>query len=90
MIPGFLDMDKFMDDFRSHEKCDNFINIMKLLNIETLTNGAQHAIDMSAIIVHQHISEPLFRILMLHIFYAKYPDIKAQVLKCIRGNESSA
>lgn len=90
MIPDFLDMDEFMDKFRGHECCDGFINIMKLLNIETLTGGAQHAVDMSTILVYQHISEPLFRILMLHIFYAKYPDIKAQVLKTIRGNEASA
>lgn len=75
MIPDFIDMSKFTDEFRAHESCDSFINIVKLLNIETLTNGLQHAVDMSTLIVFQHISEPLFRILMLYIFYAKYPDI---------------
>ena len=88
MMPGFIDMDKFMARFREHGKCDEFVNIVKFLNIETLTNSAPHAVDMSGLIVFQHISEPLFRILMLNIFYAKYPDMAQHALKGIQRPEA--
>ena len=51
MIPDFIDMAEFTSEFNACGSCDRFINIVKFLNIETLTNGLQHAVDMSTLIV---------------------------------------